>query len=118
MRRLFRARRKRPEEDGGLRAPPKPPGAARDAPAKPWRRSIQAAHRRSRRRGQSRGAARRRSGRFARMRPEFVVALVLRQARWDFFPVEEVAHDAIGDGPIIAVHAVMVRAQRSFTGEL
>jgi len=52
------------------------------------------------------------------MRPEFVVALVLRQARWDFFPVEEVAHDAIGDGPIIPVDAVMMRAEASVTREL
>jgi hypothetical protein len=50
--------------------------------------------------------------------PEVVVAIVLRQPGWNFLPVEEVAHDAIGDGPIIAVHAVMVRAQRGFTGEL
>jgi len=48
----------------------------------------------------------------------FALAVVLRQAWRNFFPVKEIAHDAIRDGPIIAVHAVMVRAQRGFTGEL
>jgi hypothetical protein len=52
------------------------------------------------------------------VRPEVVVAVVLSQSGWNFLPVEEVAHDAIGHGPIIAVHAVMMWAQRSFTGEL
>jgi len=32
--------------------------------------------------------------------------------------MEEVAHDAIGDSPVIAVHAVMVRAQSGVSGEL
>ena len=52
------------------------------------------------------------------MRPEFVVAVVLRQAWRNFFPVKEIAHDAIRDGPIIAVHAVMMRAQTGLTREL
>jgi hypothetical protein len=50
--------------------------------------------------------------------PEVVVAVVLWQSRWNFLPMEEVAHDAIGHGPVITVDAVMVRAQRSVTGEL
>jgi hypothetical protein len=50
--------------------------------------------------------------------PEVVVAIVLSQPWWHFFPMEEVAHDAIGHSPVIAVHAVMVRAQRGFPGEL
>jgi hypothetical protein len=52
------------------------------------------------------------------VRPEVVVAIVLRQPGWYFLPVEEVAHDAIGDSPVIAVHAVVVRAQGGFSGEL
>jgi hypothetical protein len=42
----------------------------------------------------------------------------LRQARRNFLPVEEIAHDAIRDGPVIAVHAVMMRAQPGLSREL
>ncbi len=58
------------------------------------------------------------SGGFRGVRPEVVVAIVLSQPRWNLLPMEEVAHDAIGDSPVIAVHAVMVRAQSGVSGEL
>src|SRR5687768_5655535 len=57
-------------------------------------------------------------GSFSGVGPEVVVALGLRQARRDFSAMEEVAHDPVGDRPIIAVHAMMVRTQAGFAGEL
>ena len=57
-------------------------------------------------------------GCLARVRPELVVALVLRQARRNLFAMKEVAHDAIGDGPIVAVDAVVMRAEARVTREL
>jgi hypothetical protein len=58
------------------------------------------------------------SGGFRGVRPEVVVTIVLSQPRWNLLPMEEVAHDSIGDSPVIAVHAVMVRAQSGVPGEL
>jgi hypothetical protein len=43
---------------------------------------------------------------------------VVRQPGWNFLPMEEVAHDAVGDGPVVAVHTVMMWAQRGVPGEL
>lgn len=48
--------------------------------------------------------------RFGGVSPEVVVAFHRRQARWDLFPMKEVAHDAIRDGPVVAIHAVVMRA--------
>jgi hypothetical protein len=50
--------------------------------------------------------------------PEVVVAIVLRQPGWDLFAMEEIAHDPIGDGPVVSVHAVVVRAEGGIPGEL
>lgn len=58
------------------------------------------------------------SGGFGRMSPEVVVAIVLGQPGWNFLPMEEVAHDPVGDSPVVAVHAVVVRAQRGLPREL
>jgi hypothetical protein len=52
------------------------------------------------------------------MRPEIIVAFGLCQARGNFSTVEEVAHDPIRHGPVIAIHAVMVWAQPNIPGEL
>ena len=48
--------------------------------------------------------------RFGGVSPEVVVAFHRRQARWNLFPMKEVAHDAIRDGPVVAIHAVVMRA--------
>jgi hypothetical protein len=43
---------------------------------------------------------------------EVIVTLGFRQSLWDPLTVEEVAHDPVGDRPVVAaVDAVMVRAQ-------
>src|ERR671918_553332 len=62
---------------------------------------------------QSLGAARSRSesGRFRRVRPEVVVAVVLRQPGWNLLAMEEVAHDPIGNRPVISIHAVVMRTK-------
>ena len=59
-----------------------------------------------------------RSGGLSGVRPEIVVALGLRQARRNLLAMEEIAHDAIRHRPVVAVHAVMMRAQPGITGEL
>jgi hypothetical protein len=77
-----------------------------------------ARHARSRHRLRAAGGSRAPLRGFGGVGPEIVVALPRRQARWNLFPVKEVAHDAIGDRPVIAVHAVVVRAQRRVSREL
>jgi hypothetical protein len=50
--------------------------------------------------------------------PELVVALGLGETRRYFSTVEEVAHDAIRDGPVVAIHTVMMRAKAGISREL
>src|SRR5215470_4768218 len=69
---------------------------------------------RHRRRRSSRSALRR----FAGVRPKIVVALGLRQTRWHFLPMEEVAHDLVGDGPVVTVDAVMMWAEARVSRQL
>ena len=115
----------------GPRHGPQPPRRLGALRRKPWRSSITRSgwgpdmalthHSLARRRGAvalvdlDRACG---SGGFRGVRPEVVVAIVLSQPRWNLLPMEEVAHDAIGDSPVIAVHAVMVRAQSGVPGEL
>ena len=52
------------------------------------------------------------------MRPEVVVALALDQPWRDFLTMEEVAHDAIRDRPVVAIDAVVMRAEARVAREL
>jgi hypothetical protein len=55
---------------------------------------------------------------FVGVGPEIVVAFLLREASGKLAAVKEVTHDAVRGRPIIAIHAVVVRTQRRFPGEL
>src|SRR5438309_119806 len=56
--------------------------------------------------------------RFAGVGPEVVVALGLRQTRRNLLAMEEVTHDLVRDRPVVAVDAMMMRAEARVSREL
>src|SRR5215470_786378 len=52
------------------------------------------------------------------MRPELIVALGLREPRGNLLAMEEIAHDPVRHGPVVAVYAMMMWAQPGVAGEL